>query len=434
MIGHIHGICIVILEVLCCRLFFETFASRRNENHKWRNRGIIASLVLVLYLLVILLLNQFLAKQVLVVIMISVFMFAYAKVDIIKSLILAGLFQGLVLIIDYVCLLSSMLIYERVILTDETYSIQVSVLIVLAKAILFLVILIISKIVDKDSSYTLTRSEWLRFFSFPVFTVGVIIALVLSVGGIENQELETVFFVIAVGLVGLNFVIFYLINDAIKRERKIKEAEIFRLKIENQTKTYRTISENLDEQRKKAHEFNNHIMCIERMLRTNKYEELREYIRSFKSNTNYEQNYISTNNVIVDAILNVKFEEIASKNIAFPFVINDLSGINICDEDIVVILSNLLNNAIEACDKCKGKKVITLKFVIEDDDIIISVKNTFEGEIIKKDGVIQTSKEENLEEHGIGIKNIVDTISKYDGMYIIRHADHEFYFSIIIPR
>ena len=26
-----------------------------------------------------------------------------------------------------------------------------------------------------------------------------------------------------------------------------------------------------------------------------------------------------------------------------------------CDEDIVVILSNLLNNAIEACEKCSGK-------------------------------------------------------------------------------
>ena len=38
-----------------------------------------------------------------------------------------------------------------------------------------------------------------------------------------------------------------------------------------------------------------------------------------------------------------------------------------CDEDIVVILSNLLNNAIEACEKCSGKKFMKMKLVKEKD-------------------------------------------------------------------
>ncbi len=53
------------------------------------------------------------------------------------------------------------------------------------------------------------------------------------------------------------------------------------------------------------------------------------------------------------------------KNIVFIFKINDLSGINVSDEDIVVILSNLLNNAIEACEKCPDKRVIKMKLVRE---------------------------------------------------------------------
>lgn len=47
---------------------------------------------------------------------------------------------------------------------------------------------------------------------------------------------------------------------------------------------------------------------------------------------------------------------------------------NISDEDVVVIMSNLLNNAIEACEKCRGDKIIKLKIVIEDNNAIISVK------------------------------------------------------------
>ena len=50
----------------------------------------------------------------------------------------------------------------------------------------------------------------------------------------------------------------------------------------------------------------------------------------------------------------------------FVFKVNDLSKIVIEDEDLVVILANLLNNAIEACEKCEEKKTIKLKFVIEE--------------------------------------------------------------------
>lgn len=122
------------------------------------------------------------------------------------------------------------------------------------------------------------------------------------------------------------------------------------------------------------------------------------------------------------------------KNIAFIFKINDLSKINIRDEDIVVILSNLLNNAIEACEKCIDKKVIKMKFVKEGNKVIISVRNTYNGEIMIQDGEIQTSKRQEENEHGIGIGNIMDVITKYGGSHVIQNDKNEFYFSIIIPQ
>lgn len=100
---------------------------------------------------------------------------------------------------------------------------------------------------------------------------------------------------------------------------------------------------------------------------------------------------------------------------------------------MVTILSNLLNNAIEACEACEDKKVIKFKFVKENDLIIISVKNTFHYDIVYENGEIQSTKTSNVEEHGVGIKNIIKTIEKYDGSYVIEDKDKEFYFSIIIP-
>ena len=55
-----------------------------------------------------------------------------------------------------------------------------------------------------------------------------------------------------------------------------------------------------------------------------------------------------------------------------------------------MILANLLNNAIEACEKCEEKKTIKLKFVIEGKILIVlSVKNTCSNPIIYSDNEIK---------------------------------------------
>ena len=74
-----------------------------------------------------------------------------------------------------------------------------------------------------------------------------------------------------------------------------------------------------------------------------------------------------------------------------------------------------------------------MKFVQDGDNIIISVKNTYNGKLEIKDGEIQTSKLYESDEHGIGIKNIIDVIEKYQGSYTIQNDKEEFYFSIMLP-
>lgn len=79
------------------------------------------------------------------------------------------------------------------------------------------------------------------------------------------------------------------------------------------------------------------------------------------------------------------------------------------------------------------KKVIKLKFVKEDDMVIIAVKNTFNYDIVYENGEIQSTKISSVEEHGVGIKNVLKIIEKYDGSYVIEDKNKEFFFSIIIP-
>ncbi|MCM1500468.1 MAG: GHKL domain-containing protein [Clostridium sp.] len=432
MLYYIQSFLIVALEIICAKIFFETFAVKRAENAEWKNNGAIFAIMLIVFFLAVIFRENVILKQVFVILSIAALMFAYLKIRFLKSVVLSLLFEGILLVLDYLSFLFIVMLFDGVAEIEKMYAFQGHLLTLFSKIVLFFVIIMIRKKFGKDSLDMMTDREWLRFIVFPIFTICVIAAMIGTSGGIKNQKQENIFIIIAIGLVGINIIIFYLINDIVEREKRIQEDKIFRLKVKNQTEMYRSISENFDKQRRKTHEYKNQIMCMESLLEKKNYSELEKFIKSISGNLSKERNYLSTNNVFVDAILNTKFREIEEKGIVLVFKINELSELSIQDEDIVIILSNLLNNAIEACEKCKGRKLIKMKFIKEESEIIISVKNTYDHKIVYHEGEIQTSKS-NLDEHGIGIKNIIDTIAKYDGSYVIQNDGYEFYFSIIIP-
>ena len=241
-------------------------------------------------------------------------------------------------------------------------------------------------------------------------------------------------FIGAFGMIGMNIVVFYLINDIVERETQLYENRIFQLQAKNQAEKYQSISENFDRQKKRTHEYKNQIECIESLLEKKQYSKLEEYVKGICGKLDKELDAIDTNNVIVNAILNTKYQEADENGIVFVLRVNDLSELRIADEDIVTILSNLLNNALEACRKCdSSRRILKLKFVNEDGMIKIGVRNTFNNPILYENGEIKSTKMLQTEEHGVGIKNIIEVIEKYDGSYVIKDDNQEFYFSIIIP-
>lgn len=116
------------------------------------------------------------------------------------------------------------------------------------------------------------------------------------------------------------------------------------------------------------------------------------------------------------------------------FQLQNLSENQIKDTDIVTILSNLIDNAIETCEKCNGQKMIKVKIKLNDaKDTIISVKNSVpKGYKFDKNHIVTNKINKRI--HGYGIKNIINIVEKNEGHYNIECSDNEFCFSIIIPQ
>jgi sensor histidine kinase regulating citrate/malate metabolism len=109
--------------------------------------------------------------------------------------------------------------------------------------------------------------------------------------------------------------------------------------------------------------------------------------------------------------------------------LNDLGDIRIKDEDIVTILANLLDNAIEACEKVtEGSRSIKFKFLLED-KITISVKNPMKGKIKIVDNYPMSTKQ-NWSGHGIGMHNIEMAVKKYNGE--VNYSSYDGFFTYTI--
>lgn len=431
MFELMQSVLLIFIEIMCCKIFYETFG-------KVRYKGWINVIQFILLLGSVCLLafgfsENFVIRQIANILTLSAFMLWHVKISLKKSFALAVLFDAFLLAMDYLVYLIIDWLALDSNLSEQLYGSGAVLAYLLVKVILFFFILVIRKQFGKKSIEMMLDTEWLRLLFFPVFTIAVIYAMLSVFEHVQTVEQANLLAVIAFGMVGMNIVVFYLINDIVEREMKLHENKVFQIQAKNQLEMYKSISENFDNQKRKTHEYKNQISCIESLLEKKQYSKLEEYVKKIYGSMNNEPDAINTNNVIVNAILNTKYHEAEEKGIVFVFRVNDLSELKMKDEDVVTILSNLLNNAIEACELCENNKVIKFKFIQEDDMIIIAVKNTFNYDVIYENGEIKSTKTSSVDEHGVGIKNIIKTIEKYADSYVIEDKNKEFFFSIIIP-
>ncbi len=425
-------ILIIFFEVLCCKIFYEIFGKLRFRG--WINIVQMIILECGVFLVSRMLSDFFIVKQIVMISVFALLMFWHVKITLAKSFVLALLHQAMILSIDYFTYFVSIELSLTGKATGNPYSIENILVIMLGKAIVFLCVLVVGRKLREKSTEILVDVDWLKILIFPIFTIIIITAMISVFSDVETPEQVTLILTSSFGMIGMNIVVLYLINDIVDRETQLNENRIFRIQAKNQADMYRSISENFDKQKKKTHEYKNQIVCIETLVKKKQFEKVEEYVKTIYSRLDKERDSIDTNNVIVNAILNTKYQEAEENKIVFVLRVNDLSGLRIEDEDIVTILSNLLNNAIEACKKCEvGRRLLKLKFVDEDGMIKIGVRNTFETAILYENGEIQSTKLVKTEEHGVGIKNIIEIIEKYGGSYVIKDVDQEFFFSIVIP-
>lgn len=427
---HPYGMVYTILYIVLCKLFLETFAKKRSV-HIVCTTVLLGVLSVLEYVCSVVLAEFMILKVILVILLGTIAMMCVFQEKFARILVLMLLYQGLCFATDYISwtFLNNVFLFMKheYLLTTNLQMFMA----ILSQSLLFCIVLVVKKYFVKQSTAILTRMEWVRISVFPFFTMITIISMLIYFDMSANEKQKDVLLCIAFGILIMNIFLFYLIGDILKREAKLREEALFCKRVKGEIDMYRQISENYNQQRKREHEYRNQIMVVGALVRDRKLDKLENYLSKWAEQPENRVDYFDANHVIVNAILNTKYQEAKDKGIVFVVRINDLSHIQIQDEDLVIILSNLLNNAIEACGSCTNR-VIKIKLLKEKKQTVMSVINTFGTKPVLSGGEYQTTKG-NKAAHGIGIRNVKETVTKYGGSCVIKHDECLFRFSIVIP-
>ena len=138
----------------------------------------------------------------------------------------------------------------------------------------------------------------------------------------------------------------------------------------------------------------------------------------------------NTGNPVIDAVLDKKNQIAQEKNVTLRLQVNDLAAFPLPLDAMVVLLSNLLDNAIEAAEKCAGAKEIECNLLLEN-TLYISVGNTSQ-EVSIINGQVATTKADNLN-HGYGLATIRGILDQWNAEYAFNYSGGWFQFAAEVP-
>ena len=227
-----------------------------------------------------------------------------------------------------------------------------------------------------------------------------------------------------------NVAMIYVISSIEKATEQEQDLRLLRQQISIQTENYGALKKNYSIQRKSTHEFERHIQVIRDLLDRKEYEAAQDYVRQLQTDRTLKVFSISSNNPVIDVVLNQKHQVAQEYGIKMRVRVNDLSSVSIKTNELVVLLSNLLDNAIEACIKLDQNKEIVCS-ILKENGIYISIRNTSVPVTILH-GEIATTKLDTTE-HGYGLPAVKYILNQLNAEYTFAYQNGWFQFVAEIP-
>ncbi|MCL2078160.1 MAG: GHKL domain-containing protein [Oscillospiraceae bacterium] len=249
----------------------------------------------------------------------------------------------------------------------------------------------------------------------------LLLIIIFFGGGLAASQIDEIFhielrapFLIFFTLINILILLITTISllfNSVSRKYYENISSILDLQLKKQIRHYEQIEELNSDLRAFKHDYNNHMLCLKSMIESQNNIEALKYIEDLTSSFKETQKTFDTGNSIADALLNEKNDICIKNGITYEHD-GHIPPSGITAVDLCILLFNMLDNAIEACEKItNGAKEIKTVSDFKNNYFYIKASNTTKEPVKIQNNFIPSTKPG----HGFGLTNIRRVAEKYDG-------------------
>lgn len=184
---------------------------------------------------------------------------------------------------------------------------------------------------------------------------------------------------------------------------------------------------NLDYLRSLRHDIRNQYSYAEILLENGQYDEAKKFFRSIGNDIDVSLAYVDSGNKNIDAIINMEMSKADAKGVKTDVSVVVPPRLPFSDTALCSIISNLIDNAVEACVRFDLKQQgVCVRIYPRQDYLYICVKNTLPSDVDRDRLLSLNTVKSDSVNHGYGTQIVKRLVAQYDGYVTYSVENDEF--------
>ncbi len=285
--------------------------------------------------------------------------------------------------------------------------------IVSSKLVYALICIAAANIFSKDKRYNKNNSVFWILLIMPLTSLIVLLALRYVTYETELSAKMQIFCSVASALLLIaNIVVFFIYEYAVRNMEKLFELQTAEQK-RHLDETYLSVLEQNNRDLKVfTHDIKNH---LEQIGNLSDNASIRQYVSKLYGTVHQYEAIGISQNKILDILIGKYNALCANRHIEIYFNVKTANLSCMDDVDISTVLNNILDNAVEAAQQSRTRKIAVDIFTKQSYEVL-RVKNSCDcPPTIENKQLITRKADKDI--HGLGMQSVQRTLKKYDGVF-----------------
>ena len=263
-----------------------------------------------------------------------------------------------------------------------------------------------------------TEKEWALY----AFAAAGCYYILVAIGPLlaENMAVNLFFFFFI--LWSLFILCFALLNAHDKYKQKY-EADFAHNIISTGRGHYQKVAEQYNALQIIKHDYKYHLSAVRNLLRRGETEKIDEYLGDLQMRLLATDMPYYCANTVINSLVADYAERCLKSDIAFDVSVSLPEDFSFPNYEMCIVLGNLLENAVEACQKLTSERKIQLYMKPQGGQLAIMVRNTFDDAgLLMNDGEFVSAKKNG----GFGLRSVQAVVERFGEEFIVKHEEGDF--------